>query len=176
LREVSAGKLKAIDEGRLETGLVRHTLKRLSLRAERRLRDHWQAEHGERYLKFASFNDVFPTFPFLLGSTRLDIHVHKDPKSTEPSRFKKFSRVPFVQAYEEFHADMVAEAATRSVALVFPRRGFKYGLVIHNDDSETYWERGLCWVFKGEKHRLYVQPYANLLDAIYKNGHGWRPE
>jgi hypothetical protein len=177
LRNVQQDKFKAIDAGRFEAALVRHMLKRLSLpkSAERRVRDRWQEQHGERYLKFAAFNAVFSTFPFLMGSTRLETHVHEDPKSTEPARFKKFSRVPFVQSYEEFFQDVAVEAATRSTALVFPRRGFRYGLVIHNDESETYWDKGLCWVYKGEKHRLYVQPFVNLLDAIYRDGHGWRP-
>lgn len=177
LQQVKDGKLKEIDAGRFETGLVRHTLKRLSLpkHAERQIRDRWKEEHGERYLKFAAFNVVFPTFPFLLGSQRLDVHIHKDPKSTEPARFKKFTQVPFVKAYDEFYQDVAEEAATRSVALVVPRRGFKYGIVVHNDDSEMYWERGSCWVYKGEKRRLYVQPYADLLDAIHRNGHGWSP-
>ena len=176
LQQISAGKLKAIDAGRFEGALVRHTLKRLGLsHAERRVRNLWHASTGDYYLKFSAFNTEFPSFPFLIGSTRLDVQVHLDKQSTEPARFKKFGAVPFVQAYEEFYADVSAEAATRRVALVVPRRGFRYGLVIHNDEDETHWERGLCWVFKGKKHRLYVQPYANLLDAIYSDGRGWRP-
>jgi hypothetical protein len=169
----------ATAEARWEEAVVRHTLSQFSLGSDvrRKLAMRWKEERGIAALKFSVFNDTFPDFPFLLGTTRLgEKAVHKDPKATEPSRFKVFRCVPFVEAYRDFYQQNYHPHGLRKLGLVFPRRGFKYGMIIHNDNSETYWSSGLCWVYKS-KHgdKLYVQPFSQLLKSI-KDCRLWRPE
>jgi hypothetical protein len=171
--------MRAMDESRWEEAVVKHTLQRLGIDANvrRKMAEIWHREKGIFALKFSVFNDMFSTFPYLFGTTRLDgKHVHQDPKATEPSRFKKFAQVSFVEAYREFYQDVYNEADLRKVGMIFPRKGFKYGMVIHNDDTETFWSSGLCWVYKAKQgDRLYVQPFSSLLENI-KASHIWRPE
>lgn len=161
-----------------ETTLVKHMLARLKLSEYKgELYKIWQQQHDERRLTFVALNFQFPTFPFLLGCSRLEGNpVHKDRKSTEPARFKSFGSVPFVQAFHEFKEQVGQEAAWRSVGVIFPRKGFRYGMIIHDNDEESYWEQGLSWVYKDAKgDRIYVQPFTAVLDSIYDNGRGWRP-
>lgn len=162
-----------------------------------RIINRYKAETGRTELRFEAFNEHFPTFPFLLGCTKLqgipmpgrlkadgtqrvtplDYHIYMDPASTEPARFKNFQKVPFVGAYKDFYAAAMKRARGRKIALLFPRKGFLHGMVMHNDASEQFWSEGLAWVYKvpETESRLYVQPLSALVDAIYENGRGWRP-
>lgn len=194
VRNRGASEQRAINESQFEEARVRFLLNRLKLsQFKRRLLDAWERQHSEKRLRLAAFNHVFPTFPFLLCSHRLrgvplpgrgdkvtpdSYQVHRDPASVEASRFKKFSRVPFVIAYQQMLEDLGEEAGERSVAMVFPRKGLLHGLVIHNDATEQYWTHGLSWVYKppDSDDRLYVQPFSALIDEIYANGRGWRPD
>lgn len=150
--------------------------------------------YNRNELRFAMFNNTFSTFPFLLGASILcgmpvnrggkttnlpsSYAVFRDPDSTEPARFKNFGNVPFVMAYSSFYDSVASERETRKIGLVFPRKGFLHGMIIHNDESEMYWSSGLCWVYKSltdkKDRRLYVQPFSSVVDAIRKSG--WRHE
>jgi hypothetical protein len=114
------------------------------------------------------------------NKTPSDYAVHKDPRSAEPQRFKSFQAVPFVLAYLQQFRQMESERDMRSVGMIFPRKGFQLGMIIHNDEGERYWTRGLCWVYKGrvlgQDRKFYVQPYSALLEGIYNKGRGWKPE
>jgi hypothetical protein len=153
----------------------------------------YQEQTGERSLRFAAFNQLFPTFPFVLGAHTLcnltvpwgkkntgsDYAVHRDDQSTEPARFKKFGWVPFVLAYQEFYSSVVTDGELRRVCLIYPRKGFLHGMCIHNDQSEEFWPSGLAWVYKfndgGRDRRLFVMPFQSLVEAIYAGGRGWKP-
>lgn len=186
---------RAVEDAKYEHGRVDHMLKRFKLTASRRaMMNARAASTGQAQLTFDDFNDRFPTFPFAMAAHRLrgvaclgkkgqatpdDYQVHRDPNATEPARFKKFMRVPFVAAYLEVLAYRQDLADPRPLAMTFPRKGFLHGMVIHNDDSERYWHDGLCWVYKGEDEgravRYYVQPFSALIEAIFDDGRGWRP-
>lgn len=185
----------AADLGSFERERLRWLLTRLKIsRAQQNqiARTH-QTATGRFELRFSTFNEVFPTFPFVLGASKLqnlvvphgpdksfttpaNYAVHRDAYSTEPARFKKFHWVPFAKAFRDFYETVTSEARVRKVCLVFPRKGFREGMCIHNDDTETYWEEGLCWVYKIPKtgNKLFIQPFNNLVDAIHANGRGWR--
>lgn len=168
----------ASQAAQFEETLVKHMLARLKLSEfKSELLGIWHSQHGEYRLKFASLNFKFPTFPFVLGSGRFEGDpVHKDRKSTEPARFKSFASVPFVEMFREFKEQVDAEAGWRNVGLIFPRKGFRYGMIIHDNEEESYWQQGLSWVYKDVKgDRTYVQPFTAVLDSIYDNGRGWRP-
>lgn len=185
-------------EARRNMELAQFEASRLKALMQRmKLADHLgavflQAEQmtGVRELRFAAFNELFPTFPFRIGchtlrglplpygdkKTPMDYWVHRDNQSVEPARFKKFNWVPFKIAYDQLVQQMANPADLRKIALVFPRKGFTDGMVIHNDESENYWHTGLCWVYKqADGSRLYVQPFTALIEAIYHQGRGWRP-
>lgn len=109
--------------------------------------------------------------------TPYNYQIHRDALSAEPARFKNFTRVPFVVAYlqrlEELGDDI------RPTGMVFPRKGFAQGMVIHNDEDERYWSEGLCQVYKGqvlgENTRLYVQPFRHLIAELRDGDAAWRP-
>jgi len=184
-------------EVQFEAARVRFVVRRFGLGAPvlRQLVEDWFRTTGRRELRFAAFHERYPTFPFYFGThtlcglavpwtagavggrTPYNYHVHRDPYSTEPARYKKFEWVPFVIAYRQFYNSASAAASGRSIGLIFPRRGMVDGMIIHNDESEQFWTSGLCQVYKDPKteKRLYVQPFAALIAAIYNNGRGWRP-
>lgn len=157
--------------------------------ATRALDRLWEQRTGDpRGARFVLFNELFTGFPFRISTSRLrgipvpwgttdaGYEVHADPYATEPARFKNFKSVPFVAA---FLAAAVETVAGINTCLVFPRKGFARGLCIHDDNSEQYWTNGLCWVYKyddGEREqRLYVQPFAALIDSVRKVWH-WPTE
>lgn len=153
-----------------EASRVKYVLKSLGLgRYAAELRRLWGESHATPQLKFAAFNARFPSFPFVIGCDKLLVPVHRDKASTEPSRYKRFENVPFVASYLEFANGLRADYGDRSCALLFPRKGFAEGFVIHNDVTETYWTSGLCQVYKSElpgSEKLYVQPFRYLMAAI----------
>jgi hypothetical protein len=184
------------EDHQFEHERVKFTLQQLKLGHQtRQVGKIWADAHGGKFeLRFAAFNELFPTFPFLMGASRLrgiqivknnrvvrttphDYHVHRDPASAEPSRFKDFAGVPFRAAYEQFFNSVGIGDDPRDVCLVFPRKGFLHGMCIHNNQSEQYWTEGLCWVYKSPKTsvRLYVQPFKHFIEAIHGNGRGWKP-
>jgi hypothetical protein len=156
------------NQTRFESSIINHILTKCGLGRHRSALLSESHSFGERLLTAAAFNDYFPQFPVLLGCSRLEVHVHKDPASTEPSRFKQFHKVPFVDTYYSVVESMGDAASHAPVGLVFPRKGFRYGMIMHNDDSEQGWFEGLCWVFKipDSAAKLYVQPLDQWLDAI----------
>ena len=178
-----------------ENERVKFVMNRLGLSAQlREIGRIWEDRCGRFEYRFAAFNEVFPSFPFLLGSSVLrgvevikngrivhttpqDYAVHRDTRSVVPSCFKDFAGVPFVAAYATLSDQLAGDAAARSICLVFRRHGFLHGMCVHDDQSEQYWSEGLSWVYKIPKtgKRLYVQPFQHLIDDIHNNGRGWRP-
>jgi hypothetical protein len=97
-----------------------------------------------------------------------------------PKWFMEFSHLPFYDVYLAMHERVAEKADGRPVGLIFPRKGIRQGLIIHNGDMDTYVpEKTSCHLYRGGGRHpivLVVQPYAGFLDHIYKNGHGWVPE
>jgi len=166
---------------RFEEGKVQFLLKRFGVTNKkwdmlRKSRDLV----GENLLTVSLFNEMFPTFPIVLGCSRLGgVKLHTDLRCTTPALFRRFQDAPWVEAYEEFYEQVSGQALDRTIGLIFPRKGVQQGLLIHNGGLDAYWVRGLRWTyFGGTKEKpqlLYVQPFAPLVGAIHNNGHGWRP-
>jgi hypothetical protein len=151
----------------------------------------WSQEYGQHELRFAAFQEMFPTFPFVFGChmlqglavpwstkpTPITYAVHTDTHSVEAARYTKFDAVPFVVAYKELYEQLATFANGRSIALVFPRKGFLHGMVLHDDQSEQYWPQGLAEVYKftagGRDRRLYRMPFTALVAAIASQQ--WKP-
>jgi hypothetical protein len=183
----SAAQPVAAESASFERESVRYVTREMGLtsRHVNALLDRYEALTGKRELRFSTFNEAYSSFPVFLGSHTLrclggpwpkptgpDYCVHRDMSSVEPQRFKRFGGVPFVVAYQDFYNASFREAAGRPIGLVFPRRGFMRGMIIHNDASERFWREGLSWVYKvpGTENRLYVQPFIFFLQAIKESG------
>jgi hypothetical protein len=159
-----------------ESSRVEWTLRRLGLEKQRK--ELFSSSDSGVY-NFTEFNRVvdFPVYLFsepMIGATP----IHRDPKSIHPMWFKAFLGLPFVQQYEDkFETLIIRVGKNKPIGMVFPRKGFSQGLIIHNGD----WERFVapqagCHFFKGgKKHamNLIVQPYIGFIDHI-REGLGWR--
>lgn len=175
--------LDARADAEYEARLVSFLLKKFHIeRVERHLRKRDSLAGGNGDLKFSLFCDEYRSFPILLSANPLNgVTLHTDPRAFLPALFKSFDKTPFVMAYEELFEDIADKADGRAVGLVFPRKGIRYGLVIHNgDDLDRRVFRGMVMTYYGgtkkRKFNLYVQPFQNLIEALHNEGHGWRPD
>jgi hypothetical protein len=87
------------------------------------------------------FLAAFPAFPLLLGTSTLPmIHepLHRCEKAFHPEWFRNFMKLPFMEAYSELHDKYGDRTESAAVGLVFPRKGFPQGLLVHNGDLATF--------------------------------------
>ena len=81
---------------------------------------------------------------------------------------KSFPQLPFVPLWEAFLEDVQQRHPQQSVGLVFPRRGFVQGMVIHNAGLR-YIEPGTgAVVFKAANEWIVVQSFTSLAKVIRK--------
>lgn len=169
-----------------EEGKVQNLLKqfKISKDAVREIREFAADATGHPDLTFAAFNRRFESFPLLLGASRLDgVQLHLAQTAMIPALFKTFGKAPFVDVFDAFYETNQPRANGRPVGMVFPRKGFKQGMVIYATDDPKEIplcerETMLAYVSgKGKKqHWLVVRSYQKLLEALHNGGHGWRPE
>lgn len=169
-------------ERQFEAARVRFVLKKCGLpkKAERELQELHRERLGSVGLNFALFNEIYPTFPVVLGTSRLaGAELHRDPRAILPMWFSKFQDVPFYPPFEALESAVKGHASGRPIGLVFPRKGFAQGLIIHTEGLDEYWLHGGCYVYRGgTKNRrvdLFVRPFASLIEAIHNRGRGWDP-
>lgn len=180
----------AYEERSFERDRVAFVLKSMGIGSRRTnaIREKGKQVSGKADLYFDVFNDAFPGFPFVLGSstlrnvvlpyttrthkvktTPMDYRVHQDYHSLEPMRYKNFPHVPFVIAYFQLIERVEAQAQGRPIGLVFPRRGIMQGLIIHDDSSQKYWTEGFAQVYKyeaeGQSCQLFVQRFSDVIKA-----------
>lgn len=179
LQTKSQESLRRLSALQYEERLVRFVVTQLKLgtAAMKQLSARRRNLDGSGYLLLADFNELFPDFPIVLGADRLEgIRLHLEPRAFLPSLFKAFDKAPFVAAYEAFWAAAASRAQGRALGLIFPRKGFRHGLIIHNGGLDEYWIRGMVMVYQGgteqKQERLYVQSFAPLVESIRE--HGWR--
>jgi hypothetical protein len=151
-----------------ESGRVEWLLRRLKLNKERL---ELLADSSTALYSFAEFNRVVP-FPVWLGSDRLKGHlpIHKDPRSIHPLWFKSFTSLPFMRAFEARFDELSAASNGKPIGMVFPRKGFQQGLIVHTGSYEHFVMPGAsCHVFKGgKKHgsNIVVQPFQGFADCV----------
>lgn len=134
-------------------------------------------------LTFKAFNATYPSFPLILGASRLDgVKLHLEDSAQVPALFNRFASAPFVSAYEAFYEEYADRANGGAVGLVFPRKGVRQGLIMYtSDDPEAipFGEREFYMVYVGgsrkKRHRLYVRSFQKTVEAVYRDGHGWTP-
>lgn len=168
-----------------EHAKVQFMLKQLGLSKRKRQLVEWIARNDEdTRLTFTAFNEVFSSFPVWVTGTNLGdlsdaLHLHQ--KATLPNWFKTFTSLPFIKHYTEAYAAAGNLATEKPVGLVFPRKGFKQGLIVHNGDWQTFVPpKSSCHLYVGGGNRkqtvLLVQPFSTFLTHVYRNGRGWKPE
>ena len=188
LKNKDPGDIKRAEDASWEHERVRHLMKKLGMskEEERKLSKECENFCGDPLLRFDVFRSQYPTFPFLLSANRLrrmqlphidketpnNYQVHADPACFEPARYKQFERVPFVVAFHELQEQV--DDPHQTIGVVFPRKGLRQGMVIHNDLSEQYWLNGSSWVYKAKDgSKLFVQPFEALIMGI-RNAR-WKP-
>jgi hypothetical protein len=151
-----------------ESSRVEWTLRRLKLEGPRK--EILADAVGGQYT-FAEFNRVVD-FPMYLSAEPMmgATPIHRDPHAVHPMWFKSFRSLPFVKLYEERLESWCDSKQDRPLGMVFPRKGFLQGLIIHNGDWERFVSpHSSCHVFKGgKKHmmNLIVQPYIGFIDGL----------
>jgi hypothetical protein len=165
-----------------EEGRVKFVLNRCKLLDHKRELLRARARELGQFgrLTFDLFNERFRDFPILLGSHTLGgIKLHQDQRSVLPNWFTNFPKLPFVEAYREFYVARHELANGRPLGVVFPRHGFRQGMIIHNGGLDEYWYRHTMVVYHGgtskKSYQLFVQAFSPLIDAIYNKGRGWQP-
>jgi len=139
---------------------------------------------GSPDLTFRAFHQQEPSFPLYLGASRLNgVQLHLEPTAMLPALFKAFGAAPFVQFYDQFYEANAERAGDRPVGLVFPRKGFKNGLVVYAADDPQiipFCEREAFFTYVGGKkkdqHWVLVRSFQKVLEAVHNGGHGWRPQ
>lgn len=149
----------------------------------RQLRQIEEAISGNPNLTFRAFGEAYPAFPLLLGASNLDgVAWHLNAKAMLPSLLKSFNQAPFIPAFEKFLEANPRSASWKLRALVFPRRGIRDGLIIHEADGlDTIPVKdGTTAIFfrnpKSQYRPWVVRLFADALAAIYDNGKGWTPD
>jgi hypothetical protein len=167
--------------GKWEAARVEYAVKKLKLgrHVSAELRAHSSGSH----ISFNEFNNRFPTFPLLLSASSLpgEKAIHRDPKGVHPMWFKSFKGLSFIKFYEEelerYKSDVFGDHS-RVLGMVFPRKGFVHGLVVHNGDWQTFLPHNAgCHLYQGGTGKsvtLVVQPFTALLDHIRAGLH-WEP-
>lgn len=158
-----------------EHARVEFVLKHFKIRHRRReILDTVEARSGVRHLNFAAFAAAFPTFPVELSTDTLADHVPLDrnKKAVLPYWFKSFESLPFVPPFLDLVRDRVDDG--RIVGLIFPRRGFQQGLVIHNGDERFIPSQVSCFIHRRRVRKrdmtFYVLPFHVFLDQITWDG------
>jgi|TARA_R110000751_G_scaffold47597_13_gene106518 hypothetical protein len=159
-----------------ESSRVEWTMRRLKLGDERKQMMHESGYAGN--YTYEAFIRTVPSFPMdIVAEPRRDeLPLHRDAKAVHPMWFKSFRSLSFVSVYEERFGESSREE--RPFGMVFPRKGFLQGLILHNGDWDLFIPpQSSCHLFKGGKKRsmnLIVQPYQGFIDHVYK-GLSWRP-
>lgn len=181
-----AAQTQARADASFEAGRVNYLLTVFKFNAGKTaaaLRRAEAAARGTAELTFRAFDEAYPTFPVVLGASRLGgVQLHLAPTAFLPALFRDFGRAPFVTAYEEFYEAAADRADGRPVGLVFPRKGLRHGLVIYAADDPAALPLGereavFCYAAGSKKARqwLVVRSFQRTLEAVHNAGHGWRP-
>lgn len=177
--------LKASTKRSYESARVNFVLGRVGLSGHKReFMKRVRSETGGSLYSFRLFREEFPTFPMWLtcdNLTDMPAPLHKMKNAVLPLWFKNFPQLPFMPFYEKLYEELGEQMTQlKPVGMIFPRRGFEQGFVVHNGDMQDFVSVGSsCHVYLGGRKKdprmLVVQPTMSLLDHIYNKGHGWKP-
>ena len=160
-------------QSKFEHMLVTHIMLRFRLA---RLRNYLLKITGT--LNLPLFIEAVGDLPFDLCCSTLgqpiEKPLHYRQEAVFPNWLNRPRRLPFLIPYEEF-VECYPHGKGTNVGLVFPRQGFRYGLVVHDGDPERWVPPGEGYVGmapKKQQRRLVVQSFRGLLDQVAKV---WKP-
>lgn len=171
-----------------ETRFVRFVLQKFKLgKYETAICERCQSETGVFRLTFQHFCDEFGTFPLRLRLYKPPHPLHTDKRAMLPSLFLRFRETPFYRPYVDFWQRQRESAEDRPVGLVVPRKGLPHGLLIHTGTGlPAAAARGLGLTYNHpdpdggedgpEPPQTFIHIFNNVVDALHRNGRGWRPE
>lgn len=117
--------------------------------------------------KFDDFNDSCSDFPMVLFAYTLNGNppIHRDNRSVHPMWFKSFTGLPLVKVYLE---RLKQFSKRKPVGMVFPRKGFQQGMILHNGDHDKFVPTGSgCHLYKAEDGTtMVVQPFTGFLNHL----------
>lgn len=151
---------------RWEEATIKHVLLAFGLgAAEKALRREYRRLYDTSRLSLALFHETYPTFPIYFG-TKYMTGLHQNNKCIMPQLFKNFSATPVVEAFEEFLQEVPEERQGGCIGLVFPRRGYARGMIIHT--GHGFWRPNLTRLVYDygtpkNKKRLIVEPFGELI-------------
>jgi len=167
-----------------EEGKVLFLLRALKLDVTKTSRDMRAIESdlsGNTNLTFQAFERRYQSFPLCMRASRLSgVSLHLTGSSQFPALFKAFDKTPFCQAFQAECEEQ--RSKYKSFGLVFPRHGFKHGLIIYGTDTlETLPISNKESAFINVQPNtapyplLVVRSFQKTIEAIYNNGEGWTP-
>lgn len=135
-----------------------------------------KAESSDDFLCFAQLEEI-GNFPFRITTTSLtdNISVHADDKSVHPLWFKSFRKIPFVRIFEERLEEYLENSDnSKPFGMIFPRKGFQNGMIIHTGDLDVYVGHSkCCHLYKGMDTfgiNYIVQPYREFVHQLLTCG------
>lgn len=156
---------------RWEHSRVSWTINQLTLQSYMK---RFQKENPGELLNFEWFNldnhlPIYLACVHDLGKQPL----HRNQKAIQPNWFLKFPTLPFMSHYNKL-LENLPSTETRTVGLIFPRKGFGQGLILHNGDINDYVPHDTGFhVYRTKENAttdfLIVQPYSSLI-AKLKSG------
>ena len=128
---------------------------------------------GNRNLKLEDFRDYVNLEMTLVAEPLSgEIPIHKSTKSVHPNWFRAFTTMPFVRSYYAHYDERSNGRKDYQLGMVFPRKGMRQGLILHNGDLTRFLLPTCCaHVFCGSNSKpmpLVVQPFTNFIQAITK--------
>lgn len=157
-----------------EEGRVRYLLKFLFPKTANTLERDIRKKNGSD-LTFAGFNDECATFPVMLGAVKPARALHVDESCFLPNLFNNFTKSTIFKLFEKFFEENCDRIASRPSGLVFQRKGFPHGGIIHTFEGLSLVGPVLVWPLlktKETKH-LYLHRFDNFLTSVRESG--WTP-
>jgi hypothetical protein len=108
--------------------------------------------------------------PFWIGCTtlpKLGCALHMSPKAILPVWFSRFGSLPICRPFRDLHAQAAQSSPGLPVALIFPRKGLRQGLVIHNGGFNQLALSSSAMLYRdSELGELVVQSYATFVAQL----------
>lgn len=125
----------------------------------------------------AAFHEMFPDFPIYFGTAYIT-GLHANPKCMMPQLMNNFSNTPVIGLFEEFLKEVPEDQRERCLGLVFPRRGYTRGMIIHT--GHGFWRRNVLRLVYDygtpkKKERLVLEPFQSLIAWMGKQKK-WQPD
>jgi len=117
-------------------------------------------------LSLSMLQEFFPEVYLTSGYLKAKIPIHKDTSAVHPAWFKGFLKLPFIESYKDILTSR--SDSVEIVGMVFPRKGFQNGLILHNGHWLNYVPQGSGFhLYRGKNDRvLTVQSFSDFVTCL----------